>query len=275
MGAARTFGRTTATGSRAVIPSLPWWIARPNFILGWTLAESENARATQALIKRVCQTWGIFDRLYTDNGRSFTSHLVAGGTVKKFRNSGNKMKGVKPLGICHHLGIAVHYATPRNGQTKTAERTFASLSRVLDDRPEYKGAHAGHEPGTSPNSCVVPVPFETASTVCTREVARHNAEAGRRGQGMKGRSYQAAFEAGLANRVKRTATARQLYHSGLISTPVKVNRWGQVDIDTWTYGAPDTQSVLRPYHAKGEAILLGRDPDDFAAPALAWNEKNS
>lgn len=152
-----------------------------NFILGWTLAQSENARATQALIKSVCQTWGIFDRVYTDNGRAFSGHLVAGGAVKRFRNSGAKLDGVKPLGICHHLGIAIHFAMPCNGQAKTAERTFASLSRVLDDRPEFKGAHAGHKPGTAPDSLVVPIHFETALTVCTREVARHNAEPGRRG----------------------------------------------------------------------------------------------
>lgn len=245
-----------------------------NFILGWTLAESENARATQALIKRVCQTWGIFDRLYPDNGSAFAGHLVAGGAVKRFRNSGSRMEGVKPLGICHHLGIAIHFALPGNGQAKTAERTFASLSRVLDDRPEFKGAHAGHKPGAAPDSSVVPVAVETALAVCEREVARHNAEAGRRGQGMKGRSYQAAFEAGLARRIKRTATARQLYLSGLIYTPVTVTRWGQVVIDGWTYGAPDTQENLLPYHRQGEAVLLGRDPDDFSAPALAWNARN-
>lgn len=120
----------------------------------------------------------------------------------------------------------------------------------------------------------MPVPFETALAVCTREVARHNAEPGRRGQGMNGRSYQAVFEAGLFKRVKRTPTARQLYLSGLIYTPVTVTRWGQIEIDTWTYGAPDTQNVLLPYHKKGVAVLLGRDPDDFAVPALAWNAKN-
>ena len=133
-----------------------------NFILGWTLAESENARATLALIKSVCQTWGIFDRLYPDNGSAFAGHLVAGGAVKRFRNSGAKLDGVKPLGIFHHLGIAIHFALPGNGQAKTAERTFASLSRVLDDRPEFKGAHGGHKPGAAPDSRVLPVHLKTA-----------------------------------------------------------------------------------------------------------------
>ena len=91
---------------------------------------------------------------------------------------------------------------------------------------------------------------------------------------MNGQSYQAAFEAGLAMRVKRTPTARQLYLSWLVYTPVKVNRWGQVEIDTWTYGAPDTQEDLLPYHRKSEAILLGRDPDNFEALAMAWNAKD-
>lgn len=42
----------------------------------------------------------------------------------------------------------------------------------------------------------------------------------------------------------------------------------------WTYGGPETQEDLLPYHRRGEAILLGRDPDDFEAPALAWNAEN-
>ena len=106
-----------------------------SFILGWTLAESDNARATLGLIKSVCQTYGIFDRLYPDNGAAFAGHLVAGGAVKRFRNSGSSLTGVKPLGICHHLGIKIHFALSGNGQAKPAERAFASLSRVIDDRP--------------------------------------------------------------------------------------------------------------------------------------------
>jgi putative transposase len=246
-----------------------------NHVLDWELAESENARATARLIKRTCQTYGIFDRLYTDNGSAFAGHLVAGGAVHRFRNSGNKMEGVKPLGICHHLGIRLHFALPANGQAKTAERTFASLSRVIDDRPEFNGAHAGHAPGAAPDASIVPVHLDVALAVLTREEHRHNNEAGRRGQGMRGRSYQDAFTAGIALRMRRQPSARQLYLAGLIYTPVKVDRWGRVTINTWTYGDSDTQETLLPYHKSGQAILLGRDPDDFSAPALAWNEANA
>lgn len=243
-----------------------------NVILGWELAEAENARATVRLIRRVCETYGIFDRLYTDNGPAFTGHLVAGGAVHKFRNVPKTLEGVKPLGICHHLGIAIHFATPKNAKAKIAERCFASLSRVIDDRPEFKGAHAGHNPGASPDAGVTPIALADVLRILEREVNRHNAEAGRRGQGMRGRSYRDVFEAGLQRRVRRIATARQLYLAGLIYTPVAVDRWGRVKVHDWTYGDPDTQEALLPYHGDKQRILLGRNPDDFGQPALAYNE---
>jgi putative transposase len=247
-----------------------------NAIIGWELAEAENARSTVRLIRRTCEAYGIFDRLYTDNSRSFSGHLVAGGAVHKFRNSASSMalSGVKPLGICHHLGIAIHFATPRNGQAKIAERSFASLSRVIEDRPEFKGAHAGHSAGASPDGDVRPIALEEARRIIEREVNRYNAETGRRGQGMRGRSYREVFEAGMKLRQRRVATARQLYLAGLIYTPVAVDRFGRVTVDDWTYGDPDTQEALLDYHKPKEKvrILLGRNPDDFDQPALAYDE---
>lgn len=243
-----------------------------NVVLDWELAEAENATSTVRLIRRTCETYGIFDRLYTDNSRSFSGHLVAGGAVHKFRNAPKALDGVKPLGICHHLGIALHFATPRNGQAKIAERCFESLSRVIEDRPEFKGAHAGHSPGASPDARVRPISLDEARRILLREVNRYNAEAGRRGQGMRGRSYREVFEAGMKLRTRRVATARQLYLAGLVYTPVAVDRWGRVTVDGWTYGDPDTQEDLLRYHGGGERILLGRNPDEFEQPALAYDD---
>ena len=257
---------------RAVRPTMLALVdVASNHVLGHERARTDSAVATVRLIRRACETYGIFDRLYTDNGSVFAGHLVAGGAVHRFRNAGARVEGVKPLGICHHLGIDLHFALPGNGQAKIAERTFATLSRVVDDRPEFRGAHAGHAPGAAPDAGVVPVHLDVAQAVIRREIARHNARDGRRRQGMRGRSYQAAFEAGLALRVRRTASARQLWLASLIYTPVMPDRWGRVTVDGWTYGRPDTQEALLAYHKRGEKVLLGRNPDDFEAPALAWN----
>lgn len=245
-----------------------------NMVLDYELADSENACDTLRLIQRACQTYGIFDKIYTDNGSSFAGHLVAGGNVHKFRNGGKHLEGVKPLGICFHLGIKLQFALPGNGQAKIAERTFGILSRVIDDRPEFKGAHAGHAPGASPDPDVVPIDRTTAERIICREMKRHNTEDGRRSQGAQCRSYAGVFHDGMSARFMRKPTKRQLYLAGLIYTPVAVDRVGQVRVENWTYGGPDTQADILPYHGKGQRILLGRDPDDFAAPALAFNKDN-
>ena len=241
-------------------------------VLGWELAPSENAAHTVRLIKGVCERHGIFDRLYTDNGSAFAGHLVAGGNVHRFRNGRKKVEGVQPPGICQIMGIKLTFALPTNAQAKIAERTFRTLSRAIDDRPEFKGCHAGHAPGATPTPDVTPVPLETALSVVQREINRHNREPGRRSQGARGRSYEQVFNDGLQGRIVRKPTARQLYLAGLIYSAVSVDRFGQVRKNGWIYGGPTTQQALLEYHGTGRKILLGRDPDDFSAPAIAFDE---
>ncbi|WP_439526300.1 transposase domain-containing protein [Roseovarius mucosus] len=243
-----------------------------NMVLHWELVATENATATVRLIKRACETYGIPDQLYTDNGSAFAGHLVAGGNVHRFRNGGKKSDEVQPLGICYHMGIKLRFALPRNAKAKIAERIFADLSRVIDDRPEFRGCHAGHKPGVSPSPAIVPIPIAKACAIIQREIDRYNREAGRNSQGARGRSYEQVFHDGLEGRVIRKPTARQLYLSGLIYKPVAVDRYGQVHVDNWTYGGPSTQEVLRRFHGTGRKILLGRDPEDYSAPALAFDD---
>lgn len=128
------------------------------------------------------------------------------------------------------------------------------------------------------------MPVETAKAVLAREVGRHNREAGRRCPGARGRSYDAMLRDGLAEREAigrplRVATAGQLYNAGLIWTPVTVDRNTQIIRDGWTYGGPESREALAPYR-KGEPknptggvqILLGRDPNDLSAPAIAFDD---
>ena len=60
-----------------------------NFILGYELTKSENAVATARIIRNVCQTYGIFDRLYTDNGHAPTACLTGGGNQHLMAVLGN------------------------------------------------------------------------------------------------------------------------------------------------------------------------------------------
>jgi transposase InsO family protein len=58
-----------------------------SFILSWELTETENATATRNLILQAVQTYGVFDKLYTDNCADFTSHGVAGSAGHRFRKT--------------------------------------------------------------------------------------------------------------------------------------------------------------------------------------------
>ncbi|RVT83346.1 hypothetical protein DXV76_13965 [Rhodobacteraceae bacterium CCMM004] len=106
--------------------------------------------------------------------------------------------------------------------------------------------------------------------VLRREIARHNDETGRRSDGAGGRSYRQVFEDGLDRRVIRKATTRHLARAGLIYKPATVDRHGRVQLDTWTYGDPGSQEALLRH--RGKRILVGRNPDDFSVPAVAYDE---
>jgi putative transposase len=157
---------------------------------------------------------------------------------------------------------------PGNAQAKIAERTFADL-RAIDDRPEFSGAHAGHAAGARPESRTAPVALDVAEAVIRREVNRYDAEGGRRGRGIQGRSCREAFDAGLAGRIVTRATARQLWLAGLDYRAASVDRHGRLHVGGWSHGGPETQAELLDRHGKGQ-IVIGRDPDDHAAAAVAF-----
>lgn len=91
--------------------------------------------ATARLICNVCREYRIFDRLYTGNGSAFAGHLVAGGADLTWLVEAAAKPGVTPLGVCYHLGINRKFSMPKNAKASIVERTFATLSRVIDDRP--------------------------------------------------------------------------------------------------------------------------------------------
>lgn len=78
------------------------------------------------------------------------------------------------------------------------------------------------------------------------------------------------FMDGLATRIVCNPTVAQAYLASLVYTPASVHRWGRLHIDNWTYGGPETQQELLSWHGKGP-ILIGRDPDNFDAPAVAFD----
>lgn len=244
-------------------------------VLASRIGKSENAVDTVALILESVRKFGIPKCIYTDNGRAFAGHLVAGGAAFKFRKRKAQGPLFEPPGVCHHLGISVNFAKPANGQAKLVERSFAETAKRIDAGPEFAGAHSGSTPGRKPEGKVRPVPIATVRAVFARELAHHN-ERKRRAGFAHGRSFNQIFDDGRIGQIHRPANERQLYLASLIYKPVSVDRNGRFKVEGWTYGQPDTQDKLSAYFdfTRGQAkeqILAGVDPQDFSLPAIAYD----
>lgn len=241
-----------------------------NFILGYEISRSENSETTARLIRETCVKHGIFRRLYPDNGSAFAGHLVAGGAGFKWRKSSKDGK-LQPIGVCRHFGIEITFAIPKNAKAKIAERVFGILSRCIDDRPELRGAHAGHAPGATISSEGTAIAIDDLVPMIEREINRYNREPGRRNAGAKGRSYEEQFAAGIKDQPVSKPTIEQLYYASLVYVPVAVDRFGRVAVKTWVYGDYSSQPKLLKWHKKGQ-ILIGYNPEKFEDPAVAIDQ---
>lgn len=249
------------------------------FVLGSRLCKSENAVDTVALIVGCVRQWGKPKEIYTDNGRAFASFIVAGGATFKFRGKKDRKPEWEPPGACKVLGINIRFAKPENGRTKLVERSFRETSRRIDQAPEFAGAHAGSRIDRKPAGKIVPLALEAIEEVSAREVAYHNARK-RRGGFAKGRSFEAVYLDSMAGQIKRVASERELYEASLIYKPVSVNHEGRFTVNGWTYGHPETMVALLRFYdvARGKArepIMVGIDPNDHSAPAVAYDRNGN
>lgn len=246
-------------------------------VLASRICRSENAVDTVSLILEAVRRWGLPREIYTDNGRAFAGFIVAGGSLFKFRKRSGRADHWEPPGVCHLLGINVRFAKPENGRTKIVERSFRDTSRRIDQAPELAGAHAGSRIDRKPDGQIKPAPLSLLEEVFGRELAYHNSRK-RRGGFAKGRSFEDVYLDSMTGQARRLATERQLYLASLIYKPASVDRNGRVKVEGWTYGGPETQQeLMKFFDVEGgkarEQILVGIDPTDQSAPAIAYNRE--
>jgi len=102
--------------------------------------------------------------------------------------------------------------------------------------------------------------------VVRREVAHHNAQLGRRGAGMNGRSFDQVFAEGVARRPARRVTAEQLRLCLLASKPVSMDpRDHAVRVEGHRYWSPELAAV------KPQKVIVRFDPEAFDRPAYVYS----
>jgi putative transposase len=176
-------------------------------LLAHRLDKSENAHALRLSFGDVVEKFGIPDHAWLDNGRGNASKWLTGGTPNRFRF---KVREEDPAGLLTLLGVKVHWTIPYHGQSKPIERAFRDLCESIARHPRCEGAYTGNNPLAKPeNYGTKAVPFEDFRQLVETEIHAHNAQAGRRSEICKGRSFDEVFTSSYQTTTVRKGTQAQ------------------------------------------------------------------
>jgi len=179
-------------------------------ILAWRLGETESSDLVRLSFIDMVTTYGVPQNVWLDNGRSFASKYLTGGTPTRYRF---KVRAEDPVGIMTQLVGAdgIHWVTPYHGQAKPIERAWRDFADVIAKHPAFAGAYVGNNPTAKPeNYGSRAVEWAEFERIVSEEVIAHNAREGRRTALCGGRSFDAVFAEKYAGTTVRKATVEQL-----------------------------------------------------------------
>lgn len=227
-------------------------------ILSWRIDKSENKEAVLLAFGDVIESYGIPDHVYLDNGRSFASKWITGGSPNRFRF---KVKDEDPAGLLTNLGCTVHWTTPYSGQSKPIERAFRDMCDDISKHPAFSGAWTGNTVANKPeNYGSNSVDLDTFIEIVASGIAEHNSREGRRAKVCSGRSFDQTFNESYARSPiqKATEAHRRLWLLAAENVRVRSN-----DATIHVLGNRFWFEALIEY--AGQCVTARFDPDDLAA----------
>lgn len=235
-----------------------------NKILGWRLGPTESADLVRLAIADVIGKWGIFQKMWLDNGRGFASKLITGGTPNRYRF---KVKQEDPQGLLTALGVEVHWTQPYSGQSKPIERAWKDLVERIARHPACEGAYTGSNPSAKPeNYGTKSVPIDEFRALVASEIAAHNAWLGRRTQACGGiKSFDQVFDESYAATPITKATAEQRRIVLLAAESIAADRQtGEIRLFGNRYWSEALSRVA------GRRVLVRFDPDTLSEPVHVY-----
>lgn len=231
-------------------------------LLGWRIDESENTVSTRLAFADVFRDFGIPKACLLDNSRTFASKIITGGAKTRFRF---KIKPEEPTGLLPALGINPKWATPYHGQAKPIERMFRNLCDSIATCPDFAGAYSGNRPDAKPeNYGSKAVPIEDFIEVLRREFGAYNAQTGRRGDVMAGRtpdqsSFDVVFNESYAVAPIGKASPEQLRLAKLAAADAILTdrRTGAISVHGNRYWSEQLAFIA------GERVTVRFDPEDL------------
>ncbi|CDZ61466.1 Bacteriophage transposase [Neorhizobium galegae bv. orientalis] len=238
-------------------------------ILAWRLSDSENKETVRLVIGDMVEQFGIPDRIYLDNGRSFASKWISGGAATRYRF---KVREEDPEGLLVTLGIEPRWTNPYSGQSKPIERAWGDLAENISKHPFCAGAYTGNKPDAKPeNYGNRAVPLEDFRAHVGREIVEHNVRTGRKAQTCKGRSFDETFQASIdAGAIVRWPTAAQRSLWLLASEVIRAQKGsGEIHYHGNRYWSRELNQYA------GQKVTIRFDPDNLHGSIKVYDLKNS
>lgn len=189
-----------------------WQDIRSSKILVWRMDISENADLIRLTLMDLITNHSLPEYLYIDNTTAAASKQITGGVENRYRW---KIKDTDPLGILPLLGIQYKPTLPGHGQSKPVER-LQGIGGYVDfgNLPVFEGR------GTKSR----PVPIAEVEAVFKDFVNEINARPDRRGDAVKGKSFNQVFEELLPETIITRATEKQRKYCLCVAEVVTVSR---------------------------------------------------
>lgn len=243
-----------------------------NRIVSHGVSESENEEAAADVTIRMCETNGIPDLVYTDNGSAFNGRRMAGGLTPLIRRKNTRNPDWEVPGVLKLFGIKLQNTAPNHGQSKVPETVF-SIMRRFDNDPAFHGAQRSG-PNDTPNANPEPVDIVLFEKALEQYVHDFNTRKGSRAEGIRpGECRNDAFARLSKGRAFRGVQPFQSRAVRMKWHKKTVMQDGRVRFDGGLFGDASTQEAMLKY--AGKKVLVGIDPNDYRAPAMVrgWDEK--
>ena len=258
-----------------------WQDVRTRRILSWSVGETESADLVRTSLHRLILEYGVPGRVLVDSTRAASAKWMTGGQThrRRWRSSGEELPGIlQLLDIRYSVTAIDRDAAGRGkgrGRSKPVERAFKDLSTKVDSHPAFAGAGTGRSPVDRPETHRMrAVPLTDFVEVFEREVAKYNAQPGRRTELGEGeRSFDDIWAEEYPRTVVRKMSAAQAGVLLLAAEDAKVANDGSFRL----VAGRGTGLPANRYHHPDLVAYAGRrvvarfDPDRLHEPLQVWD----
>ena len=233
-------------------------------VLSVRFDQTLNQHLVRLALADVLGRYGIPDTVIMDNGRENSAASISGGQSTRWRW---RVREEEPAGLLKSLGIKAVFATPYWGQAKPIERMFRDWAGEIAKHPAFEGSYTGRNTTSKPaNYGSRAIPIAEFEARVRDELVHYNAQLGRTGAHMAGRSFDQVYAALVERQAPRRATPEQLRMALLASRPTPMDqKSGAVRVADHRYWSPELGALKR------QRVMVRFDPENLASDVHVYS----